>query len=266
MSPIRTATASLQPYLLPTAILDFEHPVVVDFCGRIIADKDGDPARSAVTLYYAVRDGIRYDPYSPFYLPEHYRASAVLQRGKGYCVAKASLLCALGRACNIPSRLGFATVRNHLASRQLIDYLGSDRFVFHGYVEFYLDGRWVKATPAFNAELCERHRVDPLEFNGRDDAVFQAVNRENSRFMEYIEDLGKRIRDQSGSAVDQRFRRCARGSEKRLLRRKTAGPILALPGTGFSDRPRPGRGAEYPRWPLSGCRQDTSLRIPVCVR
>ena len=190
MSPIRTTTAPFQPYLQPTAILDFDHPVVAGFCHRLVADKGGDPVRSAVALYYAVRDDIRYDPYSPFYRPEHYRASAVIDRGKGYCVGKAALLCALGRACRIPSRLGFATVRNHLASRQLIDYLGSDRFVFHGYVEFYLGDRWVKATPAFNAELCERHRVDPLDFNGRDDAVFQAVNRENSRFMEYVEDLG----------------------------------------------------------------------------
>jgi transglutaminase-like putative cysteine protease len=183
-------TQSNQQYLQPTAILNFEHPAVVDYCNRIVPDGGSDPVSTAVKLFYAVRDGIRYDPYSPFYLPQHYRASAVLRRGKGYCVGKAALLCALGRACSIPSRLGFATVRNHLASRQLIAYLGSDRFVFHGFVEFYLEGCWVKATPAFNAELCERHRVDAMEFNGREDAVFQAYNRENDRFMEYIEDLG----------------------------------------------------------------------------
>ncbi|KPJ76710.1 MAG: transglutaminase [Deltaproteobacteria bacterium SG8_13] len=181
---------ALTKYLQPTAILNFEHPTVIDFLDRAAADAGREPVSTAVALYYAVREGIRYDPYSPFYLPAHYRASAVIQRGKGYCVGKAALLCALGRACSIPSRLGFATVRNHLASRQLIDYLGSDRFVFHGYVEFYLEGRWVKATPAFNAQLCERHRVDPLEFNGREDAVFQAYNRENNRYMEYLEDLG----------------------------------------------------------------------------
>lgn len=171
-------------------MLNFGHPAVVNCRDRATRDGDDDPVSTAVKLFYAVRDGIRYDPYSPFYLPRHYRASDVLKRGKGYCVGKAALLCALGRACRIPSRLGFATVRNHLASRQLIAYLGSDRFVFHGYVEFYLKERWVKATPAFNAELCERHRVDPLEFNGREDAAFQAYNRENNRFMEYLEELG----------------------------------------------------------------------------
>ena len=187
---IRPVTTGAHNFLQPTAILDFEHPSVVAYRNRIVPDEGNDPVSAAVKIYYAVRDGIRYDPYSPFYLPQHYRASAVLQRGKGYCVGKAALLCALGRACNIPSRFGFATVRNHLASRQLLDYLGSDRFVFHGYVEFLLEDRWVKATPAFNAALCERHRVDPLEFNGREDAIFQAFNRENNRFMEYIEDLG----------------------------------------------------------------------------
>jgi transglutaminase-like putative cysteine protease len=183
-------TLSIQQYLQPTAILNFEHPAVAHYRDRLTPDGGNDPVAAAVKLFYAVRDGIRYDPYSPFYLPQHYRASAVLKRGKGYCVGKAALLCALGRSCRIPSRLGFATVRNHLASQQLIDYLGSDRFVFHGYVEFYLEGRWVKATPAFNTELCERHHVDALEFNGREDAVFQAYNRENNRFMDYIEDLG----------------------------------------------------------------------------
>jgi transglutaminase-like putative cysteine protease len=86
-------------YLTPTEIIDSNHPKI----------------QRAVLLYLAVRDGIRYDPYTPFHLPEHYRASAVLERGRSFCVPKVSLLCALGRACAIPSRAGFATVKNHLA-------------------------------------------------------------------------------------------------------------------------------------------------------
>ena len=103
---------------------------------------------------------------------------------------KASLLCAMGRACGIPSRVGFADVRNHLATKQLIEFLGSNLFVYHGFVEFYLNGKWVKATPAFNSELCERHKVPPLEFNGRDDSLFQPYNLENKKFMEYVEFRG----------------------------------------------------------------------------
>ncbi len=176
-------------YLSPTEIIDCDHETIIGYARKITRDIK-NPVQMAVNLYYAVRDNIWYDPYSPFYLSEHYVASTVLKKGRGYCVAKATLLCALGRACNIPTRLGFANVRNHLATRQLIDYLGSDLFVFHGFTEFYLNGRWVKATPAFNKELCKRHRVLPLEFNGREDSIFHAYNLEKKRFMEYVDDLG----------------------------------------------------------------------------
>jgi transglutaminase-like putative cysteine protease len=176
-------------YLVPTSIIDSKHRTIIDCAADSVAGIK-NPIDRAVIIYYVVRDGILYDPYYPFYLPEHYRASNVLKSGRGYCVCKASLLCALGRACGIPSRLGFADVRNHLATRQLIEYIGSDLFVYHGFVEFYLDGKWVKATPAFNKELCERHRVAPLEFNGREDSIFQPYNLEKKLFMEYVADHG----------------------------------------------------------------------------
>ena len=176
-------------YLDPTAIIDSDHPDITAHAEKTI-DGAENPLEQAVKLYYAVRDGIWYDPYYPFYLPEHYRASNVLRSGRGYCVCKASLLCALGRACRIPSRVGFADVKNHLATRQLLEFLGSDLFVYHGYVEFFLENKWVKATPAFNKELCEKHNVAPLEFNGRDDSIFHPFNLEHQQFMEYTADHG----------------------------------------------------------------------------
>ncbi len=172
-------------YLAPTAILDFTHPEV-DRLAREKTAGSHTAVDRAVRLYHAVRDGIWYDPYAPFYKAEHYQASRVLQAGRGYCVQKASLLAALARAVGIPSRLAFATVRNHLATRQLLDFLGSDLFVYHGVVEMHLEGRWVKATPAFNTELCERHGVAPLEFDGRNDSIFQPYDLENRKFMEYV--------------------------------------------------------------------------------
>jgi transglutaminase-like putative cysteine protease len=172
-------------YLTPTAIIDSDHPSIQDYA-REARGGNTDPVEIAVRLYLAVRDGILYDPYSPFYLPEHYRASYVLKRGRSFCVPKASLLCALGRACGIPSRVGLADVRNHLTTKQLIDFMGSDLFVCHGFVELYLEGKWVKATPAFNSALCERHHVLPLEFNGREDSLFQPYNSKDQKFMEYV--------------------------------------------------------------------------------
>ncbi|MBM4278627.1 MAG: transglutaminase domain-containing protein [Deltaproteobacteria bacterium] len=176
---------NIQLFLTPTLIIDSDHKSIRDYAREALAGIT-EPVKMAIKLYLAVRDDIRYDPYSPFYLPEHYRASYVLKRGRSFCVPKASLLCALGRACGIPSRVGLATVRNHLATKQLIDFLGTDLFVSHGFVELYLEGKWVKATPAFNRELCRRHNVSPLEFNGREDSLFQPYNLENQKFMEYV--------------------------------------------------------------------------------
>ena len=177
------------PYLEATEIIDCHHSDIKKFALEKVGDRSGQ-VEKAVCLYYAVRDGIWYDPYYPFYLPEHYRASNVLKGGRGFCIPKASLLCALGRASGIPSRVGFANVRNHLATRQLLEFMGSDIFVFHAFTEFFLEGKWVKATPAFNRELCKRHGVAPLEFSGKEDSIFQPYNSENRKFMEYLEFLG----------------------------------------------------------------------------
>ena len=178
-----------QRYLIPTSIIDSDHKSVRDYAMETIRGST-EPVEKAVKLYLAVRDNILYDPYSPFYLPEHYRASYVLKRGRSFCVPKASLLCAMGRACGIPSRIGFADVRNHLATKQLLDFIGSNLFVYHGFADFYLEGKWVKATPAFNSSLCKRHNVPPLEFNGREDSLFQPYNLDNQKFMEYVKFYG----------------------------------------------------------------------------
>jgi len=173
-------------YLEPTQIIDSDNKTIIDYAMNAVKDEEADPIARAVKLYYAVRDPIWYNPYLPFYRAEHFRASNVLKNGRAFCIGKASLLCALGRACGIPSRVGFADVRNHLATRQLLEFLGSDLFSYHGFVEFYLDNKWVKATPAFNLELCKRHKVIPLEFNGREDSIFHPYNTEHKQFMEYV--------------------------------------------------------------------------------
>jgi hypothetical protein len=57
-------------------------------------------------------------------------------------------------------------------------------------VEIALDDRWVKATPAFDRALCERFGVLPLEFDGREDSIFQPYDRTGRRHMEYLRDRG----------------------------------------------------------------------------
>jgi transglutaminase-like putative cysteine protease len=180
----------MQQYLLPTEIIDSDNQAVRAYAMNTVKGAADDHIEKAVKLYYAVRDGIWYNPYLPFYRPDHYRASNVLKRGRAFCIGKATLLCALGRACGIPSRVGFADVRNHLATKQLLEFLGSDLFTYHGFTEFYLNGKWLKATPAFNIQLCQKHKVIPLEFDGLEDSIFHPFNLEKKQFMDYVADHG----------------------------------------------------------------------------
>lgn len=177
--------------LKPTRYLDADHPRIRGFA-ETAARGAGDPIEAAVQLYYAVRDGIRYDPYSVEMSPDGLVASNVLGRGRGYCVAKAGVLAATARAIGIPSRLGFADVRNHLATPRLLEMMGTDIFYYHGYTELLLGDRWLKATPAFNVELCERFGVAPLEFDGRTDSIFHPYDTAGRRHMEYVNDRGTR--------------------------------------------------------------------------
>jgi transglutaminase-like putative cysteine protease len=171
-------------YLLPTSIIDSDHSEIRNYAGRVVSGMD-DQLEKAVKLFYAVRDQIAYEFIFP-HLPEYYRSSNVLKRGRGFCVSKAALLCALGRAVGIPSRVCFANVRNHLTTEQAKKYVGSNVFVYHGMAEFYLEGRWVKATPAFNIEFCQKFGVKPLDFNGREDSIFQPYDTQKQQYMEYI--------------------------------------------------------------------------------
>lgn len=172
-------------YLQSTGFIDSNHPLVIDFANKTTQHCQTD-IEKAVALYLAVRDGIRYDPYHIDLRPEAISASLTLQRGSGYCIEKALLLAAAARALGIPNRLGFANVRNHLATEKFVRALRTDVFVFHGYVSLYLAGRWVKATPAFNQDLCERFGVAALEFDGLSDSVFQEYDHRGNVYMEYL--------------------------------------------------------------------------------
>jgi transglutaminase-like putative cysteine protease len=118
------------------------------------------------------------------------KASSILQKKSGYCVSKAVLLAAVARHQQIPSRLGFADVTNHLSTAKLRERMGTDLFIYHGYTEMYLNGKWVKATPAFNLSLCIRFKVKPLEFDGTKDSIFHECNTLGQKHMEYVRDHG----------------------------------------------------------------------------
>ena len=179
----------MREYLKPGRFIDSDHPALVEFAEKF-RGTSRDPREQAISLYCAVRDEIRYNPYVFSLDAETLKASYALQAGESYCVPKAALLAACARHCGIPARIGLADVRNHLATPRLLEMLRSDVFAMHGYTGLYLNERWVKATPAFNLALCELLKVTALEFDGIHDSVFQPYNEHGQQHMEYLRSHG----------------------------------------------------------------------------
>lgn len=181
---------SMIEYLSPTATVDSDNPLIIEFALRSSGDA-GDTEARAVRLYYAVRDGIRYDPYTLDLSIQGLKASTTLSAGRGWCVSKAILLAACCRVLKIPARLGFADVRNHLTTARMRQVMKTDVFYYHGYTSIFLNGLWVKATPAFNIELCEKFRFRPLEFDGTADSIYHPYDLEGNLHMEYLRYRGE---------------------------------------------------------------------------
>jgi transglutaminase-like putative cysteine protease len=178
-----------EEYLKPTEFIDCNTPEILAFARKTV-DGTLDPRKKAIRLYYAVRDGIYYDPYRIEASRDAFRAGNILRQGYGYCVAKAVVLAAVLRAEQIPCTLHFADVRNHLSTERLRKMMKTDTFYYHGYNDIWLDGRWIKVTPTFNLSLCKKFKVKPLDFDGINDAVFHSYDLEGRRHMEYIKDHG----------------------------------------------------------------------------
>jgi transglutaminase-like putative cysteine protease len=179
----------MNKYLEPTEFLDFDEPEVREFASRN-SDEKKTATENAVSLYYAVRDGFKYNPYTLDLRRDGLRASNLVKRKSGYCIEKAILLAASARSVRIPSRLSFYNVKNHIATERIEKILGTNVLVFHGAAELFLNGQWLKTTPAFNRRLCEKLNVAPLEFDGTADSIFQQFDESGAVFMDYLFDYG----------------------------------------------------------------------------
>lgn len=184
--------AEADRYVLPSHFVESGSPEVQNFVSSALRELSADASNrdKAVRLFEAVRDDIRYDPYCFALDEDSYRASRIAGAEAAFCVPKAILLAACLRAVGIPAALGFADVRNHLNTPKLQELMGTDLFIFHGYVQLWLDGEPYKVTPAFNMELCERFGVKPLVFDGYHDALFHEFDEQDNRHMEYVNDRG----------------------------------------------------------------------------
>lgn len=178
-----------EKYLEPTPTIDCDSEAIIEKANDL-TDQIEDPAEMAIELFYFVRDEIKYNPYVPHGTLEDNKASKTLERGEGYCVQKVILLAALSRAVDIPARLRFADIRNHIMPEKLEKLMGTNLFVYHGYDELYLQDEWIQATPAFDLGMCEEYGIKPVEFDGESHAKFHLRNQKGELHIEYVEDHG----------------------------------------------------------------------------
>jgi hypothetical protein len=174
-------------HLQATPHLDFLHP---DFQAYVepfrLIDNDLERAQA---FYVHVRDGFLYDPYHLDLRHNALKASLIITKNRAWCVEKAIVFAAGLRALGIPSRLGYAIVQNHIGVEKLLEALRTHLIVFHGYVDVFVDGKWTKATPAFDQRICALSGVEPLIWDGLHDSLFQEFS-EGEKFMEYHHDYG----------------------------------------------------------------------------
>jgi hypothetical protein len=175
-----------------TEFLDHESPAVRRFVADALGDAtDGTDVDKAVRLYYAVRDGIRYEVYGADLSRRGLTASGVIERGFGFCVHKSILYAATLRAVGVPSRIVYGDVRNHLASPRLRELVGGDVFRFHSLTSVHLNGAWVRATPVFNKLLCKLYRIRPLDFDGLSDSLYHPFDEHGRQHMEFLRMRGE---------------------------------------------------------------------------
>lgn len=149
-----------------------------------------NPIDSARAIFYFVRDGIKYKIFTDELPPEIFKASETLKRGYGFCIPKAVLMVALNRAAEIPARLHFADIINHQLPPHILDRLRTNLMVFHGYVDLYLNSRWVSLNPALDIELCNKYGIHQVEFASDEDALFHHLAKNGRLHIKYIEDHG----------------------------------------------------------------------------
>jgi transglutaminase-like putative cysteine protease len=182
----------LEDFLVPAPGVQCEAGEVFELAKRVARGSVGD-VEAARRLFEFVRDTVRYSVRVPFDSLEDYLALNTLARGRGYCVQKAALLCALARAVGIPSRLGFADIENNLLPEGLYEITGGKVLQYHCFVEWYVGGAWHKATPSFDQALSAERGWRLVEFVPGEDLLLPATDLSGRPHIRYLQQRGWRL-------------------------------------------------------------------------
>ena len=177
---------NMDKYLRPTFTIDSDHEQIMK-CANTLTENCANDREKTVKLFYFVRDSIPYNLYMISVFKDDFKASRIFEWGKAYCVQKAVLLTALGRAAGVPSRLIFARIRNYKLPDHVREKNKGNVFHRHGYNQFYIDGKWVSAAATFHKDLCDDIGVPAVEFDGRSEAILPEKDLMGEPYIEYIE-------------------------------------------------------------------------------
>lgn len=177
----------MQNFLKETQFLDYSAPEIQNYISEFKTLSSSK--EMAIALYYKVRDGFLYDPYHLNLTKEALTSSFLLSKKRAWCVEKSIVMASCARALNIPTKLGYAIVKNHIGVEKLTAYLKKPEIVFHGYLELFIEDKWVKCTPTFDQRVCRISKVTPLDWNAEEDSMFQEYEKDQ-QFMEYTHFYG----------------------------------------------------------------------------
>ncbi len=179
----------MDKYLQETNYIDYNNLIISEIIDSLDLKSD-DKLNQAKKIFYHVRDSTKYSVKIISFSPQVFKASYSLSQEYSFCVPKALALCALSRAVGIPSRIHLVDFINHRLSQKLTELWGTNMMVGHCYSELYLDGQWIKATPALDIETCTRHGFIPVEFDGINDGLLKSIDNKGNLHAEYVKDHG----------------------------------------------------------------------------
>jgi transglutaminase-like putative cysteine protease len=166
-----------------TGFIDAGHPSILAALEGLDLEEATARQRAAAVFAF-VRDSVRYEFMAKFMRTE-YVASHVLATGRGFCVQKSVLACALGRAAGVPTALVLSDMRDHTLPPRMARALGTDVMYQHGLNAYHVDGRWLLADGVFSPDLVARRAYRPVAFDGTADALLSSTTLSGRPHIEY---------------------------------------------------------------------------------
>jgi transglutaminase-like putative cysteine protease len=174
----------MREFLSAARFVESEHPAIVARVREL--DLLRLPLRErAARLFDHVRNDVRYEFMAKF-TPDDYLASRILEANQGFCVQKAVLLAALGRAAEIPTAIVLCDMRDHALPEKVIRAIGTNVMYHHGLNAFHIDGAWLTVDASLDPKFLDKKRYPHTAFHGTADALLAATTTDGARAAEYV--------------------------------------------------------------------------------